>query len=164
MKNRPRTRVWIWGALAFVMGRTEAKVFGEGPGVPVAEAAASTASAPSEPGYVYKGDRMRDPFLPLNVQGGGLISSAVKTDMGPFNPEGADLKGILKTPTGRWALIRTVDGATYVVQNGRVYDPKRKPVNGYQGIVKEKTVVILAPGNREFELKLKKDEDASKKP
>jgi hypothetical protein len=50
-----------------------------------------------------------------------------------------------------------------MVQNGRVYDPKRKLISGFQGIVKEKSVVILAPGNQEFELRTKKDEEAAKK-
>lgn len=128
------------------------------------DVAVSSATAPTEPAYVYKGDRMRDPFIPLTGQGAAAMESAVaKVDLGPFNPAGAELKGILKTPTGRWALIRTTDGLTYMVQNGRVYDPKRKLISGFQGIVKEKTVVILAPGNQEFELRTKKDEEAAKK-
>ena len=128
------------------------------------EVAVSSAAAPTEPAHVYKGDRMRDPFIPLTGQGAVSMESAMaKVDLGPFNPTGAELKGILKTPTGRWALIRTTDGLTYMVQNGRVYDPKRKLISGFQGIVKEKTVVILAPGNQEFELRTKKDEEAAKK-
>lgn len=129
-----------------------------------AEEVASSTETPTEPAYVYKGDRTRDPFIPLTGQGAVTADmSVVKADLGPFNPAGAELKGILKTPTGRWALLRTTDGMTYTVQNGRVYDPKRKPIQGYQGIVKEKSVVILAPGNQEFELRTKRDEEAAKK-
>lgn len=116
-----------------------------------------------EPAYVFKGDRIRDPFLPLT--GGAAVSmemSAVRPEWGAFNPAGAELKGILKTPTGRWAILRTTDGAVYMVQNGKIYDPKRKAVDGFQGIVKERTLVILGPKNEEIELHLKKEEDAAK--
>ena len=132
------------------------------PGTPAATGAEG-ASAPEEPAYVFKGDRIRDPFLPLT--GGSAVSmemTATRTDWGAFNPTGAELKGILKTPTGRWAVLRTSDGAVYMVQNGKIYDPKRKVVDGYQGIVKERTLVILGPKNEEMELHLKKDEDAAK--
>ena len=135
----------------------------EGVAASSAAVVSSTETAPGEPAYVYKGDRMRDPFIPL--AGGTLMASelSTRTDFSPFNPVNAELKGILKTPTGRWALLRTSEGGTYVVQNGRIYDPKRKPISGFQGIVKEKSVVILAPGNQEVELKLKSEEDAAKK-
>ena len=40
---------------------------------------------------------------------------------------------------------------------------RRKLISGFQGIVKEKTGVIVAPGNQEFERRTKKDEEAAKK-
>ncbi|HMX43262.1 MAG TPA: hypothetical protein PKB12_06065 [Elusimicrobiota bacterium] len=155
MVNPLARRLILFGVLAAALFPPRARA---------EDVSVSSSTTPTEPAYVYKGDRMRDPFIPLNGQGGATMDSAIaKVDLGPFNPAGAELKGILKTPTGRWALIRTTDGLTYMVQNGRVYDPKRKLISGFQGIVKEKTVVILAPGNQEFELRTKKDEEAAKK-
>jgi hypothetical protein len=120
--------------------------------------AVSTGTA--EPAYVYPGERLRDPFVPLAGAPGAMSEFApAAADIGPFNAVGAELKGILKTPTGRWAVLRTSDGATYMVQNGKIYDPKRKPVEGFQGIVKEKSLVILGPKNFEHEMRLKTDQE-----
>ena len=151
-----------WAAAGILLGLAVSPLAAEEV-LEATDVAASTA-APVEPAYVYKGDRLRDPFIPLVGAGSeGVDIPLAKTELLPFNPTGAELKGILRTPTGRWALIRTSDGATYVVQNGKIYDPKRKPISGYQGIVKEKSVFILAPGNLEFEIKRKKDEEGSPK-
>lgn len=131
--------------------------------LPLLPVGVSTATAaPEETEYVYKGDRLRDPFIPLIGGGGTSVSAPVPVELGAFNPAGAELKGVLKTPTGRWAILRTTDGGVYIVQNGKVYDPKRRPVAGYQGIVKERTLILLGPKNEEIELRLKKDEQAEK--
>ncbi|MBK8574125.1 MAG: hypothetical protein IPN90_00055 [Elusimicrobia bacterium] len=126
--------------------------------LPATASAVLVSTPPAAPAYVFRGDRFRDPFLPLlGAPGGGFdIPRSLSEPLSPFNPVGADLKGILKTTTGRWALIRTSEGVTYLVQNGKIFDPKRKAVEGYQGIVKEKTVVILGPKNQEVEIRLKK--------
>ncbi len=135
------------------------------PGAPV-ETAVVVSTPPAGPAYVYRGDRFRDPFIPLigAPSGGFDIPRPASEPLSPFNPVGAELKGILKTTTGRWAVIRTSEGATYLVQNGKIFDPKRKAVDGFQGIVKEKTVVILGPKNQEVEVRLKKDAEALKAP
>lgn len=121
---------------------------------------------PAVPTYVYRGDRFRDPFIPLigAPSAGFDVPRPASEPLSAFNPVGAELKGILKTTTGRWAVIRTSEGATYLVQNGKIFDPKRKAVEGFQGIVKEKTVVILGPKNQEVEVRLKKDAEALKAP
>ena len=124
----------------------------------------AVSTPPAAPAYVYRGDRFRDPFVPLvGAPGAGFdVPRPSAEPLSPFNPAGAELKGILKSPTGRWAVIRTSDGVAYLVQNGKIFDPKRKAVDGFQGIVKEKSVVILGPKNQEVEIRLKKDVDASK--
>jgi hypothetical protein len=128
---------------------------------PVASVSAST--APAEPVFIFRGDRIRDPFVPLvGAPSSAGAAPAPSTPLSAFNPQGAELKGILKTPTGRWAVLRTSEGAAYMVQNGKIFDPKRKVVEGFQGIVKERTLIILGPKNQEVELRLKKDEDAAK--
>ncbi|MBL0058215.1 MAG: hypothetical protein IPP35_03710 [Elusimicrobia bacterium] len=142
-------------------GSAENAAFPLGSLSPVATVAEST--APAQPVFVFRGDRIRDPFVPL-VGAPASVGAAPSPSLplSAFNPQGAELKGILKTPTGRWAVLRTSEGAVYMVQNGKVFDPKRKVVEGFQGIVKERTLIILGPKNQEVELRLKKDEDAAK--
>lgn len=151
-----KTLLFILWAVGVVSARAVAQE------IPPFPPVVSTATAPSEPEYVYKGDRLRDPFIPLMGGGGTAVAAPAQTELGAFNPAGAELKGVLKTPTGRWAILRTTDGGVYIIQNGKVYDPKRRVVDGYQGIVKERTLILLGPKNEEVELRLKTDEEAAK--
>jgi hypothetical protein len=75
-----------------------------------------------------------------------------------------ELKGILRSRTGRWAMMTGASGERYVVENGKIHDAKKKPVEGYVGIIKEKTLVIIGPNNQVTELKLKKDQEGQAKP
>lgn len=151
-----KTFLFIFWVIGLLSTRVAAE---DAPPLPVA---LSTTTASTEPEYVYKGDRLRDPFVPLIGGGGTAVAAPLQIELGAFNPAGAELKGVLKTPTGRWAILRTIDGGVYIVQNGKVYDPKRRVVDGYQGIVKERTLILLGPKNEEVELRLKKDEEAAK--
>lgn len=134
--------------------------------LPVPAPAVAVSSPPAVAMYEYGGDRFRDPFVPLigESTAGFEIPRPASEPLSPFNPAGAELKGIIKTSTGRWAILRTSDGVAYLVQNGKVFDPKRKAVEGFQGIVKEKTVVILGPKNQEVEVHLKKEDVDMKVP
>ncbi len=110
------------------------------------------------PVYVFKGDRFRDPFIPLVGASLGYEGPRASAEpISPFNPSNVELKGIIKTTSGRWAVMRTSEGVTYLIQNGKIYDPKRKPVEGFQCVVKEKSVVVMGPGKQESELLLKKE-------
>jgi hypothetical protein len=110
------------------------------------------------PAYVFKGDRFRDPFIPLVGASLGYEGPRASAEpISPFNPSNVELKGIIKTTSGRWAVLRTSEGVTYLIQNGKIYDPKRKPVEGFQCLVKEKSVVVMGPGKQESELLLKKE-------
>lgn len=83
--------------------------------------------------YVFKGDRFRDPFIPLVGASLGYEGPRTSAEpLSPFNPANVEVKGIIKTTSGRWAVLRTSEGVTYLVQNGKIFDPKRKPVEGYQ--------------------------------
>ncbi len=116
----------------------------------------STPAAPAA--YVFKGDRFRDPFIPLVGASLGYEGPRASAEpLSPFNPSNVEVKGIIKTTSGRWAVLRTSEGVTYLVQNGKIYDPKRKPVEGYQCVVKEKSVVVMGPGKQESELLLIKE-------
>jgi hypothetical protein len=124
-----------------------------------------SSTSPVVPVYTYQGDRFRDPFVPLvgDPDGGRYDAPPAAGPLLPFNPADADLKGILRTTTGRWAVLRTSEGVTYLVQNGKIFDPKRKEVEGFQGIVKEKSLVILGPTNQEVTLLLRKEEEDDEK-
>ncbi|MBL8024042.1 MAG: hypothetical protein JNK54_07165 [Elusimicrobia bacterium] len=147
--------------LGGVWGGPTGNCFGDDLVPPVVAFSSTTiavSTPPVAPGYVYQGDRFRDPFIPLVGADTGRYEALPSNELlPPFNAIGADLKGILKATTGRWAVLRTVDGVTYLVKNGKVFDPKRKEVEGYQGIVKEKSLVILGPKNEEVILNLKKE-------
>ncbi|HRY30758.1 MAG TPA: hypothetical protein P5079_12070 [Elusimicrobiota bacterium] len=113
--------------------------------------------------YVYKGGR--DPFLPLAGQGTAWTApTALSQEAEEFNVSSLELKGILTTRTGRWAVLKTTGGGSYLVKDGKIQDSKRKPLKGYVGIVKEKSLVVIGPNNQVTELKLKKDEGGEETP
>ncbi len=134
----------------------------------MAEAAApvvssSTAAAPEEPTYVYSA-ASRDPFVPL-IGGSLSIQTSVSSpekEPGLFNPSTIDLKGIIRTRTGRWAVLMSSTGDRFLVENGKIRDSKRKPVQGYVGIIKEKSLVLIGPNNQVTELKMKRDQEKEK--
>lgn len=121
------------------------------------------ASAPKEAVYSYKGDQFRDPFIPLAGESIVLTARPTRsTENEKFNPSGLELKGIIKAPLGRWGVLRSISGEAYMVQNGKIYDSKRKAIDGYVGIVKEESLVVMGPNNQVTELKLKKSQTEKK--
>ena len=131
---------------------------------PVAPAAPTAPAAPAaeadeEPLYVYSASG-RDPFVPLS--GGAALDmggSSADVQPGAFNPTSVELKGILRTQTGRWAVLTgTGGGDRYTVENGKVLDGKKKPVEGFVGIIKEKSLVLIGPNNQVTELRMKRDQ------
>jgi hypothetical protein len=123
-----------------------------------AKALAAPTETPAEPEYVYSGTS-RDPFIPL---AGGNVALNIPTserEPGAFNPTGLDLKGLTRSRTGRWAVLVAPTGDQYIVENGKILDGKRKPVEGYVGIIKEKSLVLIGPNNQVTELKLKRDQE-----
>jgi hypothetical protein len=125
---------------------------------PAADVAASTKPALGEaPDYQYQATRARDPFVPLT--GPGIMDTALYASDEEFNPEAMELKGLLRTPTGRLALLRSSGGNAYLVKDGKILNYKRKPVVGYVGIVKEKSLVMIGPNNQVTELKWKADDE-----
>lgn len=153
----PMAKFWTLSVGLIGLGLLIPNAYGEGvQPSSTQEVAVSTPAGPAP--YVYKGDRYRDPFIPLvgaSLGYEGPRSSA--EPISPFNPANVELKGIIKTTSGRWAVLRTSEGVTYLIQNGKIYDPKRKPVEGFQCVVKEKSVVVMGPGKQESELVLKKE-------
>jgi hypothetical protein len=119
---------------------------------------------PVEPVYTYREQR-RDPFRPLMGQGLSGFGEEGNREPGIFDTASVELKGILKTKTGRWAILRTTAGEdSYLAQNGKIHDSKRKIVEGYVGIVKEKSLVIIGPNNQVTELMLEKKKEEEEGP
>jgi hypothetical protein len=138
---------------------------GEAPAASVAGVTVSTAPVEERliPWYDYKADRFRDPFVPLTGQGAGLSVGVRPEITAPFAPANMELKGVLRTNSTRWAMLRSSDGASYVVEEGKVFDAKRRPVAGYTGIIKEKTVVLIGPDKSVTELLLRRDKEEAEK-
>ncbi len=118
------------------------------------------ASSTEDPVYVYNASS-RDPFIPLSGGPAAEVgTSSPEKEAGAFNPTSVELKGIIRTLTGRWAILAGNGGERYVVENGKLLDPKKKAVEGYVGIIKEKSLVLIGPNNQVTELKLKRDQTA----
>ena len=56
-------------------------------------------------------------------------------------------------------MLRASAGNSFMVKDGKILDGKRKPVKGYVGIVKEKSLVMIGPNNQVTELKLKSGQE-----
>jgi hypothetical protein len=122
-------------------------------------AAAGDAAKPGQEEYVYKGEKTRDPFVPLQGQAGWDLSRTSSAEPEDFNPSGVELKGIIQTKNARLAVLKTPTGSSFLVKNGKIQDAKRQVVEGYVGIVKERSLVVIGPNNQVTELKLKKDKE-----
>jgi hypothetical protein len=157
----PLARKRSLGALAAALGLSfllcGSPAFAGPPAAAPVKAPAAPAEPPSEPEYVYSGTS-RDPFIPL-VGGPAANLTTSEKEPGAFNPGGLELKGLTRSRTGRWAVLVSTTGDQYIVENGKILDGKRKPVEGYVGIIKEKSLVLIGPNNQVTELKLKRDQD-----
>lgn len=98
---------------------------------------------PSYESYTYKGTKYPDPFLPSS--GGGYFSGEYT-----FEPNTAQLVGIIKTRDGTIAVLSIAPGVSFILKNGRLYDPKKKEVSGYVGIIEGKTVKIVDENRTEY--------------
>jgi hypothetical protein len=133
-------------------------------GAAVLRAEEVSLSGVEAPEYVYT-PSVRDPFLPLS---GGTaarinLSAAEGAPKEAFNPATVELKGILRTPTARFATLVSTTGERYIVENGKVMDAKRKPIEGIVGIIKEKSLVLIGRDNQVTELRMKRNQDDSDK-
>ncbi|MGQ0644022.1 MAG: hypothetical protein ACT4O3_00825 [Elusimicrobiota bacterium] len=155
---------WGLGTALCVSGAASAQAPAANGSPAAADPAAAAPVSPPPPVYVYQGDRFRDPFIALAGQG-FVEMAATPTEEGEFDPNAVELKGIIRGPGGRMALLRTPGGAPFIVKEGKIFNTKKKAVQGYVGIVKEKSLVMIGPNNKLTELSLKpKDEEGKSKP
>lgn len=100
----------------------------------------------------YKGDKFRDPFIPLN--GEGYVASSHSDEVPVPNIGSLVLKGIFDDGKLKMALI-SGGGINYILKGSRLYDNRQRSVKGISGIIKSESVIIIAPDKTTKELKLK---------
>ena len=128
--------------------------------VPQADEQAISAEAKKEigPGYVYKSNNLRDPFIPLVGKGFGLdLASGLgaKGMAAEVDIKLLTLKGYVFSQARKHALFKSADGKTYVLDKGKLIDDRGLTVPGIAGIVKADKVVLITKKNvmREFKLR-----------
>jgi len=109
--------------------------------------------------YSYQGDELRDPFIPLVGQELARTVKTQKDEKKGFQPELLEIKGIIAGKATRLAVLKSPAGITYYVKNGRIKNAKKETVEGFVGIVKEKSLVLIGPNNEVVELVMKKGKE-----
>jgi hypothetical protein len=104
-----------------------------------------------EPRYAYHGDSRRDPFIALNLTGGGSVSSE---DVVMPNLSALMLKGIFDDGKGTAAII-SGGGITYILRDRKLYDNRQRLVSGVSGEIRKESIVLVGPDRIAKELKLR---------
>lgn len=103
------------------------------------------------PRYEYAGDRTRDPFHPLSLDGSsaGPVGDVVVPSVGSLI-----LKGIMADEKQKIAII-IGGGISYVLKGKYLYDNRQRLVSGITGVIKDQSVIIIAPDKTTKELRLR---------
>lgn len=101
--------------------------------------------------YVYAGTRNRDPFQPLSLDGSSTspIGDVVVPPVGSLI-----LKGIMADGKQKIAII-SGGGIGYVLKGKYLYDNRQRLVHGITGIIKDESVIIIAPDKTTKEIRLR---------
>ena len=100
------------------------------------------AAPAADVGSIYTVDRQRDPF----TRWGGGHGRARAFSPQDFSIHKLSLRGILRGSGTNFALFVDNDaGWGFLLRKGRLYDPKKKAVPGVAGVIKGKTVTLIAP-------------------
>ena len=102
--------------------------------------------------YRYKGDKYKDPFVPLT--GEGFSVSGVSEDVVVPNIGNLTLKGIFSEGSSKMALIYS-GGVNYILKGSRLYDNRQRLVNGISGVIKTDSVLMIAPDKTTKEIRLR---------
>lgn len=137
-------------ALLFTLGLLVSSQGDTAPGLPPASTTPSVGAAKAIPEYqryAYRGDRFRDPFVPLVGE---------RRDQGSDVPPQVSsllLKGIIQDGKSRMALL-TSGVSSYILRGGRLYDGRNHLMKGVSGIVKQQSVVLMGSDRTVRELKI----------
>jgi len=103
------------------------------------------------PRYVYRGDKYRDPYIPLT--GEGLVMPASEELQIP-NLSALSLKGLFVDGKHKLAIINA-GAISYMLKGNLLYDNRQRLIRGMTGIIKADRVLITAPDKTTKELKLR---------
>jgi len=103
------------------------------------------------PRYEYSGIRFRDPFIPLNSNNSLLQGSK---DIIVPNIDTLTLKGIFYDEKVKMALL-SGGGVSYVLQDNRLYDNRRRAIPQITGDIKQDSVIVYDSNKKFLELRLR---------
>jgi hypothetical protein len=104
---------------------------------------------PPPPKYTYKAEG-RDPFLSL-VTKGVYVPVAQKKKKGVFDLESLRLSGFIWDEKGAMALLYDKEKRiSYILKNGKLFDPGFEPVKGVKGEIREGGIVYLVAWGEEI--------------
>lgn len=106
------------------------------------------------PKYVYPYPTERDPFFPLIGGKNSGTSRSGGAETFASNLPLLALKGILKDPQGKIAILATPYGDTFTLRGNRIYDRKDTMVKEITGIIKQDKVLLISASQTIKELKL----------
>lgn len=94
--------------------------------------------------YTYEGAKYRDPFQP--VFGGALRTAEAPSEEqeGGFSPGRLRLSGIITGPRSRLATLQDSAGNRYLLQGGKIFDQRGKPISGVAGVIRQNRVTVLS--------------------
>jgi len=101
--------------------------------------------------YTYKGDKFKDPFIPLT--GEGFTASGLSDEIAVPNIGNLTLRGIFAEGSNKMALI-SGGGTNYILKGSRLYDNRQRLVKGISGIIKSDSVIMIAPDKTTKEIKM----------
>jgi len=104
------------------------------------------------PVYVYKADRLRDPFSPVG------FATSYQPDA-VFDPQRATVKAIIFGTETRTAAVSVGGGGTYFIKAGRIFDIMGKTIEGFKAQVLVNKVVVQSDSGEMFELKIRETEE-----
>jgi hypothetical protein len=87
---------------------------------------------------LYTGDKVRDPFLPPSVGGGGSARARDKNASLAVDIHALELRGIMKDANVDFAIFSTDTGASLILRGRSLYDAHNKRVPGITGRVRLK--------------------------
>jgi hypothetical protein len=99
--------------------------------------------------YEYPGFRFREPFIPLT---GSDFTMRSANEIVVPNIESLKLKGIIGDKKSRMALLAG-GGISYILQDSKLYDNRRRVVPGISGVIKRGSVLLIDSASKTIELK-----------
>ncbi|MHB9155783.1 MAG: hypothetical protein ACYC5N_08870 [Endomicrobiales bacterium] len=101
--------------------------------------------------HEYRGERFRDPFVPLNSD---IVTANLSDDVPVPNISNLSLKGIFDDDKQKVALINGGQ-VNYLLKGNRLYDNRNRLVKGFSGVIRTESVLIIGADKTTKELRLR---------